>query len=434
MTQATGQERDEHHCAHFIHTVSSNGGQRWGCRASEATGASGPSLVKIARSLCLPLFVCCDRGVTAVAGTRMSGAVRDVPAGRSTDAASPRRPNAVMLGSAAAAATATPTTRATVTVVFEGERFDVTEFVETHPGGRDLLLAWDGRDVTDLLSGRDVEAAEGHAHSKYAVKLLRKFPRISPAPGTPATHAAPDVSDALGTAKDAEFLTLGKPLLLQMWRGNFSKAHYLEQIHIPRHYAPGSAPIFASPVLELLTKTPWWVIPLIWLPVVVVLFRASTASYGPLAAVGFTVAGVALWTLLEYCIHRFLFHLETLLPDHQAAFTAHFLLHGIHHYLPMDRLRLVMPPALSGFLAVCLWSAFRLFLPLSIVQALGAGVILGYTLYDLCHYYLHHGKALGEYARTMKRYHVNHHYKANNEGFGITSKFWDHVFNTVLYA
>lgn len=49
------------------------------------------------------------------------------------------------------------------------------------------------------------------------------------------------------------------------------------------------------------------------------------------------VAGVVVWTILEYVLHRFLFHVDDYLPDHPVFLTLHFLLHGIHHYLPMDR-------------------------------------------------------------------------------------------------
>lgn len=47
--------------------------------------------------------------------------------------------------------------------------------------------------------------------------------------------------------------------------------------------------------------------------------------------------GTIIWTILEYGLHRFLFHIDELLPDHPVFLTLHFLLHGIHHYMPMDR-------------------------------------------------------------------------------------------------
>ena len=49
------------------------------------------------------------------------------------------------------------------------------------------------------------------------------------------------------------------------------------------------------------------------------------------------VFGNFVWTLLEYGFHRFLFHVDFYLPDHPKFLMVHFLLHGIHHYMPMDK-------------------------------------------------------------------------------------------------
>lgn len=37
-----------------------------------------------------------------------------------------------------------------------------------------------------------------------------------------------------------------------------------------------------------------------------------------------------------------------------------------------------------------------------------------------------------EHLVTMKSYHMDHHYRNYDQGFGVTSKFWDGVFNTLL--
>ena len=67
--------------------------------------------------------------------------------------------------------------------------------------------------------------------------------------------------------------------------------------------------------------------------------------------------------------------------------------------------------------------------------AMANGVISGsysmYVVYDTMHYALHHTK-LPEYVREQKRYHLEHHYKNYELGFGVTSKIWDYVFHTVL--
>jgi 4-hydroxysphinganine ceramide fatty acyl 2-hydroxylase len=111
--------------------------------------------------------------------------------------------------------------------------------------------------------------------------------------------------------KTHKFLDLNRPLLMQVWFGGFSKDFYLEQIHRPRHYKGGeSAPLFGN-FLEPLSKTAWWVVPTVWLPPVV--YGTYVASKG-FSSIGGEAAywflGLFLWTLVEYVLHRFLFHLD----------------------------------------------------------------------------------------------------------------------------
>lgn len=116
----------------------------------------------------------------------------------------------------------------------------------------------------------------------------------------------------------------------------------------------------------MFTKTSWYVVPVLWLPIAIYLYTRSSAQFTfgnnalppfhvdpgapfrlllktgiPLATFAKTGAcflfGNLIWTFLEYTLHRFLFHLDFYLPDHYAFLTLHFLLHGVHHYLPMDR-------------------------------------------------------------------------------------------------
>jgi dihydroceramide fatty acyl 2-hydroxylase len=78
-------------------------------------------------------------------------------------------------------------------------------------------------------------------------------------------------------------------------------------------------------------------------------------------------------------------------------------------------------------------------------------------MYDCTHYYLHHGQPSSDPAKHLKviisfesfqkhiffslylhihsaehqKYHLNHHFRIMNKGFGITSALWDHVFGTL---
>ena len=145
------------------------------------------------------------------------------------------------------------------------------------------------------------------------------------------------------------------------------------------------------------------------------------------------VIGVPLWGFIEYLIHRWIFHGELwILPDNSFAFSLHFLIHGIHHAFPMDRYRLVFPP-LPG---IALWMTVAYF-PFTLIfdkslNAIFAGTMFGYMLFEQVHYWIHHSTSKWGYLKSMKIYHMQHHYKNGKLAFGVTNKFWDYVFCTAL--
>lgn len=324
-------------------------------------------------------------------------------------------------------------TAASCWVIVNGFVYDITEFLPDHPGGEEYILQYGGQDVTKAMKDKKV-----HAHSKPAFDLLDEDFRIgvldSKIQFNPESISADDYETCSTLLKRRKnFIDVERPMFIQLWYANYTKEFYLEQVHIPRHLNY-SAPIFGG-ILEYITLTPWYVVPIFWAPLWALAFKISL-DYGNSVLFTLTMipVGIYLWTLLEYCIHRFVFHVEALLPDNRISLMLHFLMHGIHHYLPMDRMRLVMPPALSVFLGSLILLFFRIFLPLDLIFPLACGVIPGYVGYDLIHYFLHHGRPFIEHLREMKTYHLDHHYKEANLGFGITSKIWDKVFGTTLYG
>src|SRR5947199_9596471 len=63
-----------------------------------------------------------------------------------------------------------------------------------------------------------------------------------------------------------------------------------------------------------------------------------------LALAGLFLLGVLLWTLLEYLIHRYIFHYE---PKSRLGKQLQYIIHGVHHAYPNDTRRLVMPPSIN---------------------------------------------------------------------------------------
>ena len=231
--------------------------------------------------------------------------------------------------------------------------YDITPFLDDHPGGGELILEYGGKDVTEIL--RDEIS---HTHSEAAYEILEDHligfvatepvlktavksdhpVDILPLPpnedgmqklrenGTADGVAAKPVfaNTGMSSAEDLsvetdlqadyrtyKFLDLNRPLLMQVWNGGFSKDFYLEQVHRPRHYKGGaSAPLFGN-FLEPLSKTPWWVVPTVWLPPVAYgSFLALQNIPSTLQFISYWLIGLFLWTLVEYILHRGLFHVD----------------------------------------------------------------------------------------------------------------------------
>jgi 4-hydroxysphinganine ceramide fatty acyl 2-hydroxylase len=59
-------------------------------------------------------------------------------------------------------------------------------------------------------------------------------------------------------------------------------------------------------------------------------------GYNFLMMLPFLLLGIFTFSLTEYLLHRFLFHSEKHLFDNRVLRYLHFIMHGIHHMLPVD--------------------------------------------------------------------------------------------------
>src|SRR5258708_37022814 len=101
-----------------------------------------------------------------------------------------------------------------------------------------------------------------------------------------------------------------------------------------------------------------------------------------LAVAALFLLGVLLWTLLEYLIHRYIFHYE---PKTRLGQRLHYIIHGVHHDYPNDARRLVMPPSISVPLAFLFYGLFLLIFG-RFSSSVFAGLVFGYVCYDMLHY------------------------------------------------
>ena len=146
-----------------------------------------------------------------------------------------------------------------------------------------------------------------------------------------------------------------------------------------------------------------------------------------LAVAGLFLVGALIWSLLEYVIHRYVFHYE---PTSRVGKQLHFIVHGVHHDYPNDAKRLVMPPAVSIPLAVVFWALFFVTLG-RFAPAVSAGFGFGYVCYDSIHYAIHHFPMKRGVGLWLKQYHLRHHFHDDHAGYGVSSPLWDYVFDTI---
>ncbi len=198
--------------------------------------------------------------------------------------------------------------------------------------------------------------------------------------------------------------------------------------------------LFKSDFLEFFSHVRPATVLVLWAPVAL-LFLAQTfwraSGYAAAAqAVPRIFAGWFIWTLVEYLLHRFFFHFH---PKTERFKRVFFLAHGVHHAQPLCRTRLVMPPVISIPLGLAFFGVFHFAFDVVLLRPqwfspVFAGFIIGYIVYDMMHYNLHHARVKNAYIMMCRRQHMQHHGTCPGMRFGVSSPVWDYVFGTMPKA
>lgn len=342
--------------------------------------------------------------------------------------------------------------------------YDVTGFLRMHPGGEALILRRSGKDISEEMEGPP------HRHSQNARRWMEQYYIGELYPEREAEEAetlrervnghrqTEECSGLKSSSKeeeepmynrcspvdlDKDLVDWRKPLA---WQVGHLREKYDAWVHQP---VDRPIRLFGNPFLEASTKTSWYWVPIVWMPLVIYLswYCYSTLAKG-MSRINVTpdlsitvhkhlfpvlfMMGWFLWSFIEYCIHRFVFHMKP--PAHNYyLITIHFLLHGQHHKSPFDGSRLVFPPGLASVVVGIFYLTLMSFLPEILGMSVFVGGLCGYVVYDMIHYYLHYGSPKkGSYLYSLKAYHVKHHFEHQRSGFGITTTFWDHPFKTLI--
>jgi sterol desaturase/sphingolipid hydroxylase (fatty acid hydroxylase superfamily) len=132
------------------------------------------------------------------------------------------------------------------------------------------------------------------------------------------------------------------------------------------------------------------------------------------------LVGLAAWTLMEYLVHRFVFH-----HGHSLGRR----LHQLHHDHPSDpdsERSSLSTPLLAFPIGYLLIHAAGL----EDGSALFAGLLWGYLIFIVVHYAVHRWRIEpNSWLYPTKMRHLTHHH-LENCNFGVTTIFWDVVFRT----
>lgn len=191
--------------------------------------------------------------------------------------------------------------------------------------------------------------------------------------------------------------------------------------------------IFENPVLEALSKATPWMVAGFWIPAAAAAIAASLLirERALPEVLLFAFGGLLGWTLFEYVMHRFLFHLDV-----PGAFGRRFafVIHGCHHVDPGDPLRNVMPLSASVPYAAAMAALADLFVDRADWLLVGGFGALGYVAYDLSHWAFHQRRSRFHLFRYLQRHHWRHHAADASGNYAVTAPFWDWIFRTGIGA
>lgn len=130
------------------------------------------------------------------------------------------------------------------------------------------------------------------------------------------------------------------------------------------------------------------------------------------------IAGLLLWTLLEYLIHGALAH---------RLRTPVGAIHDTHHRDP----RLVFTGPV--------WFPVALLLGAGLVAGLGpvvgglvtAGAVAGFFRYEYIHWRIHYTAPRGPRERALWNHHLAHHYRQPGRAHGVSTRLWDRICRTM---
>ncbi|UOM34517.1 sterol desaturase family protein [Acuticoccus sp. I52.16.1] len=172
----------------------------------------------------------------------------------------------------------------------------------------------------------------------------------------------------------------------------------------------------------------------LWVPFWLVIGACAVwYADGPVELALGALYGIFVYSLVEYLMHRFLYHWE---PDNKVIrfITADVGRHHMrHHREPSDYKAAINAVQAPVVILSSLLAAVVFVLPEPLKAAWLASVVAGsmnYIAQELIHFGTHHMPMNSGFLAVVKRHHMLHHYRGENANFGLFWTFWDRILGT----
>lgn len=194
---------------------------------------------------------------------------------------------------------------------------------------------------------------------------------------------------------------------------------------------PNGIRVFKNSFIET-TLRAHWIVPGLWvIPVVTLLVLKGLHFVDGSLMTKLVITGFFSWTILEYAIHKYVFHWPIKPTSPVPLKKLIFGLHGYHHEFPNDPSRLVVPVAVAWPLGLIVALLTWLVVGTTFFFGIYGGILLGYLAYDWTHYWEHHGRPTGRYGKYLHEFHAIHHFVDENKNMGISSPVWDWILGSI---
>lgn len=140
------------------------------------------------------------------------------------------------------------------------------------------------------------------------------------------------------------------------------------------------------------------------------------------------MAGWFSWTFAEYVLNRWLFHH----PESDSSFVRRIRSHhSMHHMHPDDMRYIFFHPLIILISTMVVFAAGLVADPAS-SSAVTSGFLFGYLIFIFLHIAQHHYNSPSTgFLKVLWQNHFLHHHDDGDKAFGVSTRFWDYIFQTL---